>query len=83
VDRNFGLLERRRKLASELPLDVADSCLNDTAAARQDALVTAYQRYSNETVLFFTVELHKAFAAMHEAQIRCLSSHAAAKQPSP
>lgn len=82
VDRNFGLLEQRRKLANELPLDVADSCLNDTAAARQDEIVDAYQQYSNETVLFFTVQLHKAFASMHEEQIRCLRSHVAAKQKS-
>lgn len=82
VDRNFGLLEQRRKLANELPLDIADSCLNDTAAARQDALVNAYQQYTSDTVLFFTLQLHKTFASMHEEQIRCLQGQVAAKQKS-
>lgn len=79
VDRNFALLEQRRALANKLPLDVADGCLNDAEAARQDEIVGAYQQYSNDTVLFFTVRLHKTFATLHEDQIRCLQTHLAAK----
>jgi hypothetical protein len=72
IDKNFALLEQRRQLQNKLPFEVGLACIDDTAAARQDAVVDAYQQYSNETVLFFTVRLHKTFATLHEEQIRCL-----------
>jgi hypothetical protein len=39
--------------------------------------VNAYVAYSREAVLYFRVQLDKAFLEMHESQLACLKGRAA------
>lgn len=74
VDRNLALLEQRQTLTSLVSPDVQSECLTEPQAEHQPRIVEAYAVYSRQTVLFFRVQLDKAFVALHQAQVSCLSS---------
>jgi hypothetical protein len=76
VTRNFSALERREELGSALPAGARTRCINQASKEHQSRIVDAYVAYARESVLFFRVQLDKAFLAMHESQLACLESHA-------
>lgn len=76
INRNFTLLEKRQELASRVSPRYRAGCMTRPTAAQQGRIVGAYVKYAHEPVLFFRTQLDKEFAALHEAQIACLTNHA-------
>ncbi|HEX3597945.1 MAG TPA: hypothetical protein VHU80_22705, partial [Polyangiaceae bacterium] len=76
VARNFAALERREELGAGVASGARARCINEASKAHQSRIVGAYVAYSRDAVLFFRMQLDKAFLAMHEAQLACLEGHA-------
>jgi hypothetical protein len=76
VARNFALLERRQELSATVSQRSRARCLTGASNEHQAHIVSAYVAYAHEPVLYFRMELDKAFLVMHEAQITCLTSQA-------
>jgi hypothetical protein len=72
VDRNVQALRERQEVATHVPPDVQGECLTDTAAKHEARIVSAYQIYVKQPVLFFRTQLEKAFLTLHEDQVACL-----------
>jgi hypothetical protein len=77
VTRNFDALERRQEMGARVSPGARARCLSDASKGHQDRIVNAYVAYSHEAVLFFRVQLDKAFLDMHESQLSCLKARAA------
>jgi hypothetical protein len=75
VERNFEALERREQTGIVVAPGVRNRCLNQASKQHQGQIVNAYVAYVHDPVLFFRVQLDKAFLAMHESQVACLSAH--------
>jgi hypothetical protein len=74
VDRNLALLAQRQELASRLREPESSECVTGPQLAHQSEIVAAYVPYVREPVLYFRMQLDKAFLSLHQAQITCLSS---------
>jgi hypothetical protein len=83
VDRNLALLAERQALTSLVSAEAQSECLASPQQAHQPRIVEAYTTYSRQTVLFFRMQLDKAFLSMHEAQVRCLSTRSKAATTPP
>jgi hypothetical protein len=81
VDRNLALLTERQALASFVSVEAQTECLANPQQAHQSRIVEAYATYSRETVLYFRMQLDKAYLSMHEAQVRCLTTRSKAVPP--
>jgi hypothetical protein len=75
VERNFDALERREQTGAAVAPAVRTRCINQGSKQHQGQIVSAYVAYVHDPVLFFRVQLDKAFLAMHESQVACLSAH--------
>lgn len=75
VERNFEVLERREKTGVAVAPGVRNRCISQASKQHQGQIVNAYVAYVHDPVLFFRVQLDKAFLAMHESQVACLSAH--------
>jgi hypothetical protein len=78
VDRNLAMLTERQALAKLVSAEAQTECFANPQQAHQPRIVEAYATYARETVLFFRMQLDKAFLSMHEAQVRCLSTRSKA-----
>lgn len=76
VASNLALLEQRQELSAGLPQSVRTRCINGASKEHQASIVSAYVAYAHESVLYFRIQLDKAFLAMHESQVACLGSQA-------
>lgn len=74
LDRNFALLKKRQELTRGVAPDAQADCLTSPSADHQDKIVAAFTQYAQEPVLYFRMQLEKAFVAMHQAQVACLAS---------
>jgi hypothetical protein len=72
LKRNLDVIEQRERLETTVPDQVVERCLLQGAAQHQDQVIMSYRQYAKQTVLFFRLQLHKAFLAVHEAQVQCL-----------
>jgi hypothetical protein len=75
VQRNFEALERREQTGMVVAPAVRSRCITQASKQHQGQIVNAYVAYVHDPVLFFRVQLDKAFLAMHESQVACLSAH--------
>ncbi len=75
VERNFEALEQRQQLGASVAPGTRSRCLNEASKEHQAQIVSAYVAYSRESVLFFRVQLDKAFLALHESELSCLKGH--------
>jgi hypothetical protein len=75
VQRNFEALEQREQRGIVVAPGVRSRCINVASKQHQGQIVNAYVAYVHDPVLFFRVQLDKAFLAMHESQVACLSAH--------
>lgn len=76
VVRNFAALERRQELSARASQKSQARCLSGPSNEHQARIVSAYVAYAHEPVLYFRMQLDRAFLAMHEAQVTCLTSQA-------
>ena len=74
LERNIGLLKKRQDLTRGVAPEAQAECLANPSADHQDKIVAAFAQYANEPVLYFRMQLEKAFVAMHQAQVSCLMS---------
>ncbi len=72
LQQNLELLDTRERLVSTVSDQDAERCLLQGASQHQDQVISAYRQYTRQTVLFFRVQLHKAFLTVHQAQVKCL-----------
>lgn len=79
LDRNFALLKKRQELTRGVAPEAQADCLTNPSADHQDKIVAAFAQYAQEPVLYFRMQLEKAFAAMHQAQVTCLASQSKAE----
>ncbi len=70
--QNFELLETRQKLQSETESAVSDQCLQQGQAEHAAYIIANYGQYSRQPVEYFRVQMHRAFAKVHQAQISCI-----------
>lgn len=78
LDKNLAALSLRQELGSQLPADVESDCLATAESDHQDRIVSAFQIYVKQPVVFFRNQLERAFLEMHQAQVACLRSKAGA-----
>jgi len=69
---NFELLAQREKLQEELDSATSDQCLQHGQEEHAAYIIANYGRYARQPVEYFRIQIHRAFAKVHEAQIRCL-----------
>ena len=74
LQRNLALLKKRQELTRGVAPDAQADCLTNPSADHQESIVAAFTQYANEPVLYFRMQLEKAFEKMHQAQVSCLSS---------
>lgn len=74
LDRNFALLKKRQELTRGVAPEAQANCLTNPSADHQDKIVAAFTQYAHEPVLYFRMQLEKAFVALHQAQVACLAS---------
>ena len=72
LDQNYAALERRQQLIEKLGMPASVSCLEQPTVLHQAEIVRSYQAYVREPVLYFRMQLHKVFLALHQAQVDCL-----------
>ena len=72
LQRNFEVIEQRERLESTVSDAVVERCLLQGTSQHQDEVISDYQQYARQPVLFFRLKLHQAFLAVHEAQVQCL-----------
>lgn len=83
VDRNLELLGKRQTLVARLAPDGSSSCVSGLQQQHQAGIVSAYVAYVREPVLYFRTQLDKAFLALHQAQVSCLSGRSPSSAPKP
>lgn len=76
VARNFDALQRRQEVGARVAPKARSRCLLEASKTHQDRIVSAYVAYARENVLFFRMQLDKAFLGMHESQLTCLQNRA-------
>lgn len=74
LQRNLALLKKRQDLTRGVAPEAQADCLTTPSADHQDSIVAAFTQYANEPVLYFRMQLEKAFEKMHQAQVSCLAS---------
>ncbi|HVY30165.1 MAG TPA: hypothetical protein VHB79_26590 [Polyangiaceae bacterium] len=74
VDRNLALLGERQKLLGQVSSEAGQHCLTSAQKQRQADIVSAYVAYAREPVLYFRMQLDKAFSELHQDEINCLSA---------
>lgn len=79
--QNFALLKQRQELGSDVSADSEAACLDGSQTAHEQSIVSAYTAYSHQPVLYFRVQLEKAFFALHQAEIACLQRVRATARP--
>jgi hypothetical protein len=72
LEQNFKLLEQRQRLIVKLGEGAGQICIEQGTTANQPEIVRSYVAYVREPVLFFRMQLHRAFRTLHQAQIDCL-----------
>ena len=83
VARNLALLERREEIGSALPPSARARCVKGASNEHQARIVAAYVAYAREPVLYFRVQLDKAFLAMHESEVACLGANTGRRTTGP
>lgn len=74
VNRNLSLLGDRQKLLGQVSSEAGQHCLASAQKQRQAGIVSAYVAYAREPVLYFRMQLDKAFSELHQDEINCLSA---------
>ena len=74
---NFELLATRQQLQEETGSTTSDQCLQQGQEEHAAYIIANYGQYARQPVEYFRVQMHRAFAKVHQAQIRCLRTHLA------
>jgi hypothetical protein len=74
LQKNFSLLKKRQELTRGVSPEAQADCLSTPTADHQEQIVAAFTAYAKEPVLYFRMQLEKAFSAMHQAQVTCLAA---------
>jgi hypothetical protein len=76
LDKNVAMLGQRQTLLHKVSTEVGEQCLTEGATKHQARVIDTYKKYVRRPILFFRVQLHMAFLAVHNSQVSCLTSKA-------
>jgi hypothetical protein len=76
IDKNYAVLERRQRLVEKLGEASSVYCLKQAVPTNEAQVVQSYVTYVRQPVLFFRMQLHRSFLALHQAQLTCLTDFA-------
>lgn len=76
LDQVFATLEKRQQLVEKVGFGASVPCIDATTSDHQQEIIKAYQAYAREPVLYFRMQLHRAFLSLHRAQVSCLQDAA-------
>lgn len=74
VDRNLAALAEREKLFMQVSEETRQRCVADSQREHQSNIVSAYVAYVREPVLYFRMQLDKAFLVLHQGEVSCLTA---------
>ena len=69
---NFDLVAERQRLREQLDPATAEACLGEGQTKYGPYIVENYRQYARQRVEYFRIQMHRAFANVHRAQIACL-----------
>jgi hypothetical protein len=72
LQKSLGALEERQSLLARAEAEAGKKCLAEAIEKHQPKIVQDYQLYARQRVAYFWAQLHKAFLALHQSQVRCL-----------
>ncbi len=78
LQQNFDLLATREKLQDGTDAGTSDECLRQGQEEHAPYIIANYGQYARQPVEYFRIQMHRAFAKVHQAQIRCLRDSAPA-----
>jgi len=78
LERNFELLDKRQQLIEKAGERESKPCIESAVANHQSNIVQSYHAYVREPVLYFRMQLHRSFVALHKSEIDCLDAAKAA-----
>ena len=72
MQQNYDLVERRQRLREQIDPGKAEACIRDGQAEYAPYILENYAQYARQRIEYFRVQMHRAFARVHRAQIECL-----------
>ncbi|HEY3256070.1 MAG TPA: hypothetical protein VGJ91_19055 [Polyangiaceae bacterium] len=73
LKQNLGLLDQQQKLRVIADPEAAEQCVSSGVTQHSNRIVSAYQTYAAAPASAPLVRLQKAFIAMHQTQLWCLT----------
>jgi hypothetical protein len=73
LKQNLVLITGQQKIRATADPEAAEQCISAGVAQHSDRIVSAYQAYAATPVAYTLLRLQKAFIAMHQAQLWCLT----------
>ena len=72
LEQNLELLAQRQKLQEAIDPGAGEQCLQQGQEEHAAYIIANYGQYARQPVEYFRVQMHRAFARVHEAQITCM-----------
>lgn len=72
LEKNLDLLKLRQALLEQVGVGLGTHCIDQGVSTHQPQIIQSYLAFVREPVLFFRMQLHRSFIAMHQSQIDCL-----------
>jgi len=72
MQENFKLVAERQRLQEQLDPATAQACMGEGQTKYAPYIVENYRQYAKQRVEYFRIQMHRAFANVHRAQIACL-----------
>jgi hypothetical protein len=74
LKQNFGLITQQQQIRATADPEAAEQCVSSGVTQHSSRIVSAYQTYAAAPTTAALLRLQKAFIAMHQAQLWCLTS---------
>jgi hypothetical protein len=72
MQQNYELVERRQRLRERIDPGKAEACIREGQTEHAPYILENYRQYARQRIEYFRVQMHRAFARVHRAQIQCL-----------
>jgi len=73
LKQNLDFLTQQQKIRVTADPEAADQCVSSGVTQHSNRIVSAYQAYAGAPSTALLIKLQKAFIAMHQAQLWCLT----------
>ncbi len=72
LQENYDLITERQQLRESLDPATADACIRDGQTEYAPYILENYRQYARRRIEYFRIQMHRAFARVHRAQIDCM-----------